>query len=322
MTFAFTNNALTTVAGGSGGVGTPLLSADTTLYVPTGKGALFPSSGSFMLMIGTTGLAKCTVRSTDTMTIVRGPSLPAPDGPLAADPTWPVGTTVQLVLTAAELTSPSWAGTVTAPNYLMNLGPGTGLGVVAAGDVLDTDASQNIFMKAPVSINAQIPNGTTVLRVLANGGNGVLATRAGGGAGLGLIFQAYDGSIASTPFSIGGQFGSAKSWIDNFGNAVITSLFTAQSASAPAIANNGTVTTTNVGVARVAPAGAVTGIILQAGTGAGQMCTVINESAAANSLTMAAAATSNVADGVSCVIPGLTQKTFVWDFSTSRWYHN
>ena len=30
----------------------------------------------------------------------------------------------------------------------------------------------------------------------------------------------------------------------------------------------------------------------------------------------------SIADGTSCVIAGLTQKTFVWDSATSLWYHS
>lgn len=93
-----------------------------------------------------------------------------------------------------------------------------------------------------------------------------------------------------------------------------------QSATAPAIATNGTIATAGVSAARVAPAGAVTGVILAVGTTGGQMCTVINESVAANTVTFAAAGTSNVADGVASVIAGLTARTFCWDSVTSLWY--
>ena len=93
-----------------------------------------------------------------------------------------------------------------------------------------------------------------------------------------------------------------------------------QSASAPAIASNGTITTVGVSVARVAPGSAVTGIILAVGTTGGQVCTVVNESAAGNTVTFAASGTSNVADGTSSVIAGLNARRFVWDSGTSLWY--
>ena len=95
-----TNFGSTTVAGGAGGMGTPLNPTDTTLRLPTGDGnAKCPSATPFMLQIGSTGLAKCTFRSGDTLTIVRGTGLAAPDT-TGADPVWPVGTSVYVVVTA------------------------------------------------------------------------------------------------------------------------------------------------------------------------------------------------------------------------------
>lgn len=71
---------------------------------------------------------------------------------------------------------------------------------------------------------------------------------------------------------------------------------------------------------RVTAAGAVTGIILGAGTLAGQMLSVIHEGAAANTLTMAASGTSNVAAGATCVLSGLAAHIFIWDAVTALWY--
>jgi hypothetical protein len=93
-----------------------------------------------------------------------------------------------------------------------------------------------------------------------------------------------------------------------------------QSATAPVITNGNTITTSGVGVARIAPGGAVTGIILQAGTVAGQEVTIINESASANSATMAASGTSNVANGTADVVAGVTAHRYIWDSATSLWY--
>lgn len=70
----------------------------------------------------------------------------------------------------------------------------------------------------------------------------------------------------------------------------------------------------------VNPAGAVTGIILAAGTADGQECTVVNLATAANSVTFAAAGTSHVSNGVSSVIAGIVARTFIWDSGTSLWY--
>jgi hypothetical protein len=93
-----------------------------------------------------------------------------------------------------------------------------------------------------------------------------------------------------------------------------------QSATALAVITGGTIPTGAGIVERVSPAAAVTGVILTPGTVTGQTVTVVNEAIAANSVTMAAAGTSNVADGVTTVIPGLRASTFTWDTGTSLWY--
>jgi len=93
-----------------------------------------------------------------------------------------------------------------------------------------------------------------------------------------------------------------------------------ESAAADAVATGGTIVTEGVSAARVAPTGAVTGVILAVGTTGGQMCQVVNQSAAGNTVTFAVAATSNVANGVTSVIAGLKARSFVWNSSTSLWY--
>lgn len=89
-----------------------------------------------------------------------------------------------------------------------------------------------------------------------------------------------------------------------------------ESATAPAIASNGTITTFQTGVARVAPTGNVTGIIMQSGNDTGEIMLVRNESAF--TLTMDVAGTSHVANGVTCVIAANSCKVFTW--SGSLWY--
>lgn len=84
------------------------------------------------------------------------------------------------------------------------------------------------------------------------------------------------------------------------------------------LVTGGTITTSGVTIARVSPAAAVTGAIMQAGTVAGQSVKVINESA--NTITMAASGTSNTADGTSDIIPALAAREFCWDAGTSLWY--
>ena len=111
---------------------------------------------------------------------------------------------------------------------------------------------------------------------------------------------------------------------DGSGNVTAVSitapaLFLPQS-NAAAIANGSTIATANGGIARCTAAAACTGVIMAAGTKTGQTVVVINESAAANTITMAAAGTSNVAGGTTVSLAGLAAHLFVWDAGTSLWY--
>lgn len=97
-----------------------------------------------------------------------------------------------------------------------------------------------------------------------------------------------------------------------------------ESTTAPVITSGGgaggTIATAGVGTSRVSTGGAVTGAILQAGTFAGQKCTVINESG--NSITFDVVGTSHVADGNSAVIAGNRAMDFTWNTHQSKWYHS
>lgn len=109
---------------------------------------------------------------------------------------------------------------------------------------------------------------------------------------------------------------------DGAGNVALGSLAENQTTgTVQTLSTSGTITTpANTGVVRVTAAAAVTGIILGAGSKPGQRLTVIHEGAAANTITYAAAGTSNVADGTSDVITGPSARTFVWDSITALWY--
>jgi len=82
------------------------------------------------------------------------------------------------------------------------------------------------------------------------------------------------------------------------------------SSTTPSIATSGTINTAGLMFSKVTTAGAVTGVILQAGTQQGQPVIVVNTSA--NSITFAAVGTSNVADGVSDVIAANTSARYSW----------
>ncbi len=133
------------------------------------------------------------------------------------------------------------------------------------------------------------------------------------------------GNGSATGGYIGGfsdAFFSTQQWsISNANGNIVTngSLSTGQSATTPDPGAGGTINTANIGLARVTPASSRTGVILQAGTVAGQKCTVVNNSASFT-ITFATAATSNVAQGVSLVIAALGKYDFTWDSGAARWY--
>ncbi|TXH42149.1 MAG: hypothetical protein E6Q97_36215 [Desulfurellales bacterium] len=90
------------------------------------------------------------------------------------------------------------------------------------------------------------------------------------------------------------------------------------SGTTPTLATSGTISHNGCGVAQVLNAGATTGNIIQKGTHPGQVLMVINQGT--GSVTMAAVATSNVAQGMSAVIPAGAASLFVWNHIDARWY--
>lgn len=106
---------------------------------------------------------------------------------------------------------------------------------------------------------------------------------------------------------------------DLFGiGPIANGLLTLRGNTAQALAASGTITTAGLGISRVNPGAACTGVILQAGTVDGQVVVVENTNAA-NTVTMAAAGTSHVADGVSDVIAVLTSRMFTWNATAGLW---
>jgi hypothetical protein len=97
---------------------------------------------------------------------------------------------------------------------------------------------------------------------------------------------------------------------------------TPASATSPDPGANGTINTAGVGRALVTPAAARAGIILQAGTIDGQEVWVVNQGAAANTLTFnTTPATANVASSATeTAIAGLTARKFVWVAGVALWY--
>lgn len=107
----------------------------------------------------------------------------------------------------------------------------------------------------------------------------------------------------------------AGSGVNGGGGVWITDF---QSPSAQVLTTSGTIVSNNLKTTRLAPAGAVTGVIMQAGQNSAETRILINESA--NVITFAAAGTSRVAGGAGISIAATAKLTLVWDSSTSLWY--
>jgi hypothetical protein len=102
----------------------------------------------------------------------------------------------------------------------------------------------------------------------------------------------------------------------NLGAVVTSTPATAQALSG----NDGTITLPTAGFTKeITNDGNQTGVIIAAGSVDGQLLVLFN-STATNTVTMATAATSNVANGTSCVIRGLEAAMFIWDSGAARWF--
>jgi hypothetical protein len=118
------------------------------------------------------------------------------------------------------------------------------------------------------------------------------------------VFSRIHGTLATTFETLGIQVGGALS---------------SPPSAAQGILAGGTILLSTTGfTVRVAPVANRTGVILTAGSVDGQCVVVINTSAF--TLTMAAAGTSNVANGTACIIPDNGMMLLTWDVATSRWY--
>lgn len=207
----FTNFATSTIRGGAGGSGQPLNPTDTSLLLATGDGAKFPTpSGgtSCRILIGTGDIAKVTAVSGDTLTLVRRNSLPTtdPDYNASAPPTAAVGTSVQLVFSAANGTDPWTAINNNRPFYVADYGTdGTGAAIQAAlnalpaaGGVVALTQGKSYTLTAQLthsfSANERLRiegNGATIVSTLAEPGSetGILAFTGDSGATAELVIS-------------------------------------------------------------------------------------------------------------------------------------
>ncbi len=92
------------------------------------------------------------------------------------------------------------------------------------------------------------------------------------------------------------------------------------SASATAITNGSTITTSGVGIARVNPAGNVTSIVLQVGTFAGQKVSVINTSAFTVTFDTTPGNSNIASSAADGAIPAKNGRTFEWLVVEGFWF--
>lgn len=118
-------------------------------------------------------------------------------------------------------------------------------------------------------------------------------------------------ALISTPGNLRVD-GQAQTPLVNLGGSLAT---------AQAIVTGNTITIPATGgLVRLTLAGAATGVIMPVGSFHGQLVMISISTAAANTLTMAAAGTSNVAAGTTCVLAGLNAHLFVWDNAAALWF--
>jgi hypothetical protein len=205
--------------------------------------------------------------------------------------------------------------------------------VVAQGQalsIIDNSAVKAAIMQIdPSDNNVQILAGTTgTIKFADNTGATIFATSSHTFLLYpNAVIEAFDGSFnnGNILYATSGGITVLQAHptlniielVDSSGNVIFS---TKQSATAAAIANGNTITTTGIGEARVAPTGNVTGIILQAGTTPTQEVTVVNESAF--TVTFDVVGTSHVADGVSAIIAANRAMFFTWNSAQSKWYHS
>lgn len=110
---------------------------------------------------------------------------------------------------------------------------------------------------------------------------------------------------------------------DGKGNINAVSLGMSQSSAAAQAVATGTaiiLIPAGASVVRISAGAATTGATLPVGTRTGQILIIIITSAAANTVTFAAAGTSFVAGGAAVSMAGLAAHQFVWDNTGLLWY--
>jgi hypothetical protein len=158
------------------------------------------------------------------------------------------------------------------------------------------------------------------LIINASSGAFSITVKTASGAGV-AITQGYQGEVYGDGTDILRRGSESTGSTVRVSTVILAGLTSSPVATVQNVATGNTITLPTGGKNKrlSASAGAATGVILTAGTVDGQELTLFNIEAT-NTITMAAAGTSNVADGASCVIGALRAIHLTWDSVSARWY--
>ena len=188
-------------------------------------------------------------------------------------------------------------------------------------------AGSGVTIGAGININTAVSCtiiGCTGYQFLTPGAQAYgIRHEAGTSTGTWIGMNSVTGTVVSFQFVAGSGYNLVGALTTDFSNVTSqfrTGIIEMFPATIQALSNGNTITpAAHFGTYPVSLTGAVTGIILAAGTNGGQQVAVVNTSAS-NSVTFAASGTSHVADGTSDVIQPLQAATYTWDANTSLWY--
>jgi hypothetical protein len=158
------------------------------------------------------------------------------------------------------------------------------------------------------------------LVINASSGAYTITVKTASGAGV-AITQGYQGEVYGDGTDILRRGSESSGSTVRLSTVILAGLTSSPVATVQNIATGNTITLPTGGKNKrlSASGGAATGVILTAGSVDGQELTLFNLEAT-NTITFAAAGTSNVADGTSAVIPALRAIRLTWDATSARWY--
>jgi len=317
----------------------PAADGATATFMPIGFGTQLFWDQDGLLQVSATATAPatvnavCDVNGSFSAVLFATDNLEAVSGPLPAGWTWtlnviapasgqPAGVNPSQVLYTANTFYVSYANGATQELSEILPLPAPGASVSLIGEILRAEASETLITSDLLYETSRAEAAETAAASLAASGgtingsvtvagdaqvNGALSVNsnfsAGGSAQINGGFSA--GAFSQTEALLVGttfQFNGAGSALALLTGTTI---------------DPGTVAQTNIAVVCSAN---VTGIIMATDVGDGFVCNVINTTGF--TITFAAAATSNVADGVLDVIPAHTNRLFVYDQTTNLWYRS